>query len=109
MLAMNNRENQDSIAELGGILPLVGLTAIGGSTPEVCAQAVFALTEVSRSNKENQTSIADNGAISSLAALLRHGDSQPVKTEVSARSGRSRRNTRRTRRPRSPPPAPSLR
>ena len=79
MLALNHRGNQDSIADMGGITPLVALTHHGqGHSPDVQAYAVLALTEIARHNQENQTgsgqSIA-SGHISSgdVTSKVRHG------------------------------------
>ena len=83
MLALGHRANQDSIASLGGIMPLVKLTERGhGHTADVQAQAVLALTELSRHNKELQTGISEHGAISSLVTLLKQSGSPIVEAEV---------------------------
>ena len=82
MLANNNLENQDAIAAMGGIMPLVLLTQQGAASPDVQAQAVLALTEISRHNHANQSATADAGAISSLVALLRFSNQPLVEAEV---------------------------
>ena len=83
LLALNHRANQDSIANMGGIVPLVKLTERGhGHTADVQAQAVLAITEISRQNKEIQTAVTSYDAISSLVDLLKTSNSPMVEAEV---------------------------
>ena len=81
MLALNCLDNQQTIAAMGGITPLVMLCEM--SVPaEVQAEAVLALAELSRHNRENQTAIAEAGGMHLLVALLRSTASPDVSREV---------------------------
>jgi hypothetical protein len=83
MLALKHRANQDSIARMGGIGPLVKLTDLGqGHSADVQAQAVLALAEISRHNKELQTAIVKDGAVVNLVLLLTESNSPQVEAEV---------------------------
>ena len=81
MLVTNCPDNQEAIASMGGITPLVALCS-ASTPPEVQAQAVFALTELSRHREENQTAIAETGAIALLSSLMRSTSAVTVKLEI---------------------------
>lgn len=81
MLSLNCRFNQDAIASMGGITPLV-LLCEPSVPPEVQAQAVLALAELSRHNRENQTTIAEAFAIQLLVSLMRTTTAPDVEREV---------------------------
>ena len=81
-LATNNQANQDAIAQLDGMPPLVAIVSSGSSPPETQTQAARALAELVKHNTTNQTTIADLGAISMLVSLLRSTNSSAVEAEV---------------------------
>ena len=78
-----NRENQDAMARMGAIKPLVELLVMTNPI-DVQAMAALAITEISRSNFKNQSSSAEQGAVSFLVSQCRSTQegSEPVKAEA---------------------------
>ena len=88
-VARNNRANQDAIAAMGGIRPLVELLQPsaggggGGSTAahhvqaakeqlmRVQANAALALNSICRANTANQTAVSEYGGLPKLGMLLK--------------------------------------
>lgn len=85
MLARGNTPNQDSIVEMGGLVPLLRITHLESDySSAVRAPAVLALAEIARHNQKNQTMISSSeGAVLSLCDLLRDSKSPEVEAEVS--------------------------
>lgn len=75
-LASKSRENQDKIAKLGAIQPMVKLTRSG--YPQVREWAAAAVGNVALQHEGNQTLAADAGAIESFVALLKASESAPL-------------------------------
>ena len=86
-LCMNNRVNQDAVATLDGLPPLVGLITSGSSGPNVQMYTARALAELVKHNSHNQTVVADLGAISLLVSLLRQTNASAVEAEVAGAIG----------------------
>ena len=81
-LATNHRGNQDAIAGLEGLAPLVTLISAGGASPDVQTYAARTLAQLVKHNEKNQTSVADLGAISLLVSLMRQTSTPTVEAEV---------------------------
>ena len=75
-----HRDNQEAIARMNGLQPLVMMLSASG-TPEMQAMAALALAAICRDNPDNQGAVADLGAITQLVALIRTGTPE-VKAEV---------------------------
>ena len=75
-----HRDNQEAIARMNGLQPLVMMLSTS-STPEMQAMAALALADICRDNPDNQGAVADLGAITQLVALIRTGTPE-VKAEV---------------------------
>ena len=81
-LAHNNHDNQDAMAKMGGIRPLVQLLESSGSDSEVAAYAASALMEISRDNAANQQSVVESGGVAQLATIMKSSSNAEVKAEV---------------------------
>ena len=70
-VAMDNLSNQDEIARLEGLPPLISLLSSGSSAPDVQMYAARALAALVKHNSHNQSIVTDIGAIPLLVSLLR--------------------------------------
>ena len=73
MVAAGNRENQEAIPRLGGMLPMVNLIA-NGQPVEVQATGTLLIAMTCHRHEANQTAAAELGVIAMLEVLLRGGN-----------------------------------
>ena len=81
-LSKSNPENQNAIAEAGGIPPLVAM--LGSPSPQMTANASGALAGLCRGNADAQAAISRTGAIAPLCALVRDGSPETKEQAASA-------------------------
>jgi hypothetical protein len=79
-LTRHNRDNQDAVARMGGIKPIVQL--LESSSTDVTSYAASALMEISRGNLPNQKTVVDLGAVGQLGNLIKTSNDERVKAEV---------------------------